>query len=166
MSCLLSEAGLETIEIEPCWHGEYLGIEARLAGEALRLPAPRGPEENGFRRMVLELAAAIDREREIWTTRVEELRASGRRAAIWGAGARAIGLLGLVPELAASVPFVVDVNPARQGLYLPRTAIEVRPPEHLQSERVDVLIVSNPPYAAEITEQAQALGVDAELVVL
>ena len=39
-------------------------------------------------------------------------------------------------------------------------------PEHLLADPPDLLVVSNPTYADEITAQARELGVGAELVVL
>jgi SAM-dependent methyltransferase len=162
---LLGRCGLAVTSATPCWHGEYLGVEAAVLA-ANRVVEPVAPSDNGLAEMAHSLARRLEAERSRWRERAEALAGGARTASIWGAGARAIGLLALVPELAAAIPYVVDVNPARQGLHLPRTGLAVEPPERLLEDDVELVIVSNPTYADEITQQARDLGVRAELLVL
>jgi hypothetical protein len=62
-----------------------------------------------------------------------------------------------------ALEYVIDVNPGRQGRFLPRTAREIVAPERLVAQAVDVLLVSNPTYAAEIETSARELGFRGEV---
>jgi hypothetical protein len=61
---------------------------------------------------------------------------------------------------------VVDINPERQGQYLPATGQVVVSPQHLAEYRPDTLIITNPTYTNEIERQVQQLGVACEFLVL
>ncbi len=155
---LFDASGLEITDVSRCWHDEYLGIEARpLAGQSTYQPV--SPNENGLASTLATFGRELDSARAAWTDRAEALVVDGRRAAIWGAGARAIGFLSLVPAVVEAVAVAVDINPLRQGLYLPRTAVPVVPPENLLEDPVDLILISNPTYANEIAEQARSLGI-------
>jgi SAM-dependent methyltransferase len=163
LAYLLAVEGFEVLEVAPCWQGEYLGIEARRPRSGPLRPVAAA--ESGVATAVERFAASFDEVRGGWQARLDELRERGRRAAVWGAGARGVAFASLL-DTADVVPYLVDVNPKRQGLYLPRSAHRVEAPEHLLADPPDLLIVSNPTYADEISAQARELGVGAELVVL
>jgi SAM-dependent methyltransferase len=162
---LFARAGLEVIAVERLWHDEYLGIEARPRtsdGNAPLVP----PDENGLAATVTAFATELSAARDAWSERMRALADDGRRVALWGAGARAIGFLSLVPAAAAVCAYAVDINPKRQGLFLPRTAIRVEAPDHVRTNPVDLVLITNPTYAEEIAEQARALGVRCPIDVL
>ena len=64
------------------------------------------------------------------------------------------------------VPFLVDINPKRQGLHMPRTAQRVAAPEALAAEPPDEVLITNPAFEAEIRSQAAGLGWKGPLLVL
>lgn len=162
---LFDAAGLEVTDVSRCWHDEYLGIEARLrVGPPTYRPVP--PSENGLASTLAAFARELGSACAMWADRAAALVADGRRAAIWGAGARAIGFLSLVPSAVEAVALAVDINPLRHGLYLPRTAIPVVSPEALREEPIDLVLISNPTYATEIAEQARSLGLGCPIDVL
>jgi SAM-dependent methyltransferase len=164
LAYLFATAGFDVLDVAPCWHGEYLGLEARRA-RAGATPHPVAATESGVAQALDRFAASFERVRGDWQARLDALADSGRRAVVWGAGARGIAFLSLLDPRAV-VPYVVDVNPKRQGLYLPQTAHRVEPPEQLLTDPPDLVVISNPTYADEITTQASTLGVTAELVTL
>lgn len=164
LAFLFASRGFEVIDVAPCWHDEYLGLEARRP-VAPPPPAPVPADASGVADGLERFADRFERVRSDWAARLEALRADGRRAVVWGAGARGISFVSLL-DTDGVVPYVVDVNPKRQGLYLPRTAHRVEPPEHLLADPPDLVVVSNPTYADEIRAQARSLGVRADLAVL
>jgi SAM-dependent methyltransferase len=155
---LFDAAGLEVTDVSRCWHDEYLGIEAKpSAGSSPSRPV--APTENGLSAALAAFGQNLESARAAWTDRANGLVSEGRRVAIWGAGARAIGFLALVPAAVSAVAVAVDINPMRQGLYLPRTAIPVVPPTRLLEDPVDLVLISNSTYADEIVKQARSMGV-------
>jgi hypothetical protein len=79
---------------------------------------------------------------------------------------RAISFLVNVPPASAGVDAVVDVNPQRQGRYLPKTGQKVIAPQELPAIRPDVVLATNPNYAREISAQLDALGIRCQFEVL
>jgi SAM-dependent methyltransferase len=161
---LAARAGLEPMEIEPCWRGEYLGMEAR--GDAGAAHAGAAAADDEPFRMLAGFAARAEARCDEWRGRLAELARSGRRAVVWGAGARAITFLSVLDVPRGVVPYTIGVNPRRQGLYLPRSGHEVRPPRALAESPPDVLVVSNPAFELEIRQQAAELVFTGEVLVL
>lgn len=82
-----------------------------------------------------------------------EARRAGLTVAGYGAAAKGTTLLnfaGVRPDL---LPYVVDANPAKQGMYLPGSRIPVVAEERLRMERPDRVVVLPWNLAAEIGAQ-------------
>ena len=68
---------------------------------------------------------------------------------LWGGGSKGVSFLttlGLTEEIAAAV----DVNPYKQGKFMPGTAHPVIAPKALIDQPADLVIVMNPIYVPEI----------------
>ena len=103
-------------------------------------------------------------ERRAWRERIGGLADAGGRPVLWGAGSRAVQFLTFADpdrRLAA----VVDVNPRKWGRYLPVTAHRVDRPESLAEVRPTAVIITNPAYHSEISDQLTNMGVPAEILV-
>jgi hypothetical protein len=84
----------------------------------------------------------------------------------WGAGAKAVSVLNHLRLDTADVRGVIDVNPAKQGRFLPLTAHRVAAPVEISAllanlPGVPTIVVMNPRYADEIALSLRSLGVDA-----
>ena len=80
----------------------------------------------------------------------------GRRVAAYGAAAKGNTLLnfaGITPQL---LPYVCDAAASKQGLFLPGTRIPILPPERLQSDPPDTVLILAWNLAAEIKSQLSA----------
>jgi hypothetical protein len=97
-----------------------------------------------------------------WQRKFDDLNEANQRLTIWGAGARCISLLNLC-DPGPALDHVIDVNPGRQGRYLPRTAQQIVAPEAIVDLNPHVLLISNPTYAAEIEANARQLGFGGEV---
>jgi hypothetical protein len=62
------------------------------------------------------------------------------------------------------VQHVVDINPFRQGMYMPGTGQRIVAPESLREHRPDVVIVMNPIYEAEIRQDLDRMGLAPDLL--
>ncbi|GAB3823372.1 class I SAM-dependent methyltransferase [Hymenobacter jeollabukensis] len=164
LSYLFRSAGFEVLDVQPCWHGEYLGLTARptTVPDPATLAPTDDPETPAAVRAFGRSARAV---MEQWQDRVDELRSSGKRVLAWGAGSRAITFLNTF-DLADTVLAVVDIYPRRQGQFMPLTAHPVIAPEAIMDYRPDVIFITNPTYADEIRTQARQLGFEGEFLVL
>jgi hypothetical protein len=161
---LLAETGFSPATAQPCFLGEYLGIEGRpRRGEA----DPRGLDDRiaSLAEAVTTFGSLYRRTCERWAAWLQELRRAGRSAVPWGAGARAVAFLSALRP-ADEIPYLVDINPRRQGLFLPRTGHAVRAPESLGAAPPDALLITNPAFEAEIRGQASRLGFRGDVFVL
>ena len=162
---LLSGSGFRVIGVRPCWGGEYLGVEAVPAAAESRGGRRQTRPAGRFERSLAAFAGTYERKVRSIQKKLDSLSRGGIRTAIWGAGARALTLLS-VCDLHASALRIVDINPRRQGMHLPRSGYRVWAPESLREFRPDLVIISNPRFAREIMGQARALGIAGRFLVL
>jgi hypothetical protein len=101
----------------------------------------------------------------VWKRRIEEIMQSGRKVVAWGAGARAVSFLNAL-KIREEVPLVADINPKRQGKYMPGTGQRVVSPEFLVGYQPEVIIVTNPTFEVEIKLQAKDLGLSCDFLTL
>ena len=165
---LFEASGFETLACAPCYDDDqHLRIDARpgalsrerppcsngrVGGDVARLP-------EGSRGGGRGLAGAPG-----------PVEGESRRVAIWGAGGRGITFLNTVcdepAESLAQIEFAIDINPARQGKFLPSTGQEVLAPSELLRRPVDVVIVTNATYETEVRAELEAMGVSCDVLVL
>jgi hypothetical protein len=103
------------------------------------------------------------RKMKYWRERMAENMRRGRKTVIWGSGSKGVAFLttlGLGEEIACAV----DINPHRQGYFMPGTGHRIVGPGQLREVRPDEVIVMNPVYRAEIGEQLRGLGLEPELL--
>jgi SAM-dependent methyltransferase len=157
---LFELSGFSVLSAEPCFDdGQYIGIEATAVADREPVPLMSGDEPEGLGDAVAAFAANYEQKIRAWQGEFQAIRESGRKAIAWGAGSGAIhffSALGIKDE----IPYVVDVNPKRQGRFLPHTGQEVVAPEYIREFGTDLVIITNATYQAEIRQQVAALGVD------
>jgi hypothetical protein len=100
---------------------------------------------------------------EKWRDRVRSAKANGG-GALWGAGAKGVTFTLLVDPAGEFVDHVIDINPEKQGHFLPVCAVPVVSPEAASSLNATTIFVMNPIYLREIAETAAAVGISAEFV--
>ncbi len=149
---LLVEGGFSVLSSGVTFGGQFAFAEAVPGSDAPSVPAGPGPAD------LAHLGRRVRQER----ARMSELAEAGRRVALWGAGARGVTFLDLVDEPRA-VGAVVDLNPAKQGRYLPGSGHRIREPAELLEFRPDVVLLPNPVYREEVAGMLSGLGVVAEL---
>ena len=93
----------------------------------------------------------------------QEKGVQGERAVIWGSGSKCVSFLSSI-GVEEKVEYVVDINPYRQGRFLPGSGIEIIAPEFLKKYRPDAIIVMNPIYLEEISNTLKEMNVSAELL--
>jgi hypothetical protein len=173
---LFERCGFDVLDVSRCWNDEYIGIEAipssPRTAHGLRATGRSEEEAASSSDAVAEMTAACrafgeeyTRTLETWAGRLERLTAEQKRIALWGSGARGISFLNFF-RASDAVQTVFDINPKRQGKFLPVSAQRVLAPECLAAEQPDVIIISNPTYEAEIRAQADALGYRGEFITL
>jgi SAM-dependent methyltransferase len=119
---------------------QYLYVVADLA--TLRTPGPAEPIE--FPRDFLRTVEVHAR----------RLQRRAVRVAVWGGASKGVLFTLFMERAGATIDAIVDVNPAKQGKYIPATGLVVRSPEHAMSTFPDgtEILVMNSNYLNEIRQ--------------
>ena len=88
--------------------------------------------------------------------KLEKIEGRGQRVVVWGAGSKGVTFLNTLNNL--SIEYVVDINPRKQGMYLPGTGQMIVPPAFLRDYQPAVIIVMNPIYKSAIRQLTKKLG--------
>jgi SAM-dependent methyltransferase len=84
----------------------------------------------------------------------------GKKVILWGAGSKGIALLNQLPDQ-GGIQYVVDINPEKQGKFIPGSGQMVVPPEFLTTLRPDIVLIMNSMYQNEIQDCLNGLNVSA-----
>ena len=160
---LFRSCRFDLLELRRDYDDQYLLIAA-LPSKA---PTEESLElENDFeetKSKVLAFRDDYDAKIQEWKSRLVELSKAGNRIIAWGSGSKCVSFLttlGIGPE----IDYVVDINPFKQGKYLPGTGHEIVAPEFLREQPPGAIVVMNPIYCDEIRSSLEDLGVTAELL--
>ena len=86
---------------------------------------------------------------------LRKLKAEGCRIAAYGAAAKGTGLLNFCDIGRETLDYVVDLNQVKQGLFMPGSRLEIRPPEFLLEDRPDYVLILPWNFGPEILAQQQ-----------
>ncbi|OHV42722.1 sugar nucleotide processing enzyme [Pseudofrankia sp. BMG5.36] len=87
------------------------------------------------------------------------------RVLVWGAGAKGVNFLNVVGA-GAAVAGVVDLNPNKQGTFIPGTGHRVLAPEEIAGMDIDRVLLPNALYLDEVRAFLDKLDVRAEVIPL
>nr|UXE44910.1 hypothetical protein Hi04_10k_c3883_00019 [uncultured bacterium] len=94
--------------------------------------------------------------------RLERLRESGC-VAVWGAGAKGATYVHLLDPHGDLVDCVIDINPRKQGRFLPATGHPIVAPDKIGERNIRSIIVMNANYANEIRTDVRNLGFEVSI---
>jgi hypothetical protein len=153
LALALRRAGFRTPKVERVFGEQYLWVSAH-AGTV---------DDIAMDYRLDEVRSPTDCFIEKWRDRVRSASTNGR-VALWGAGAKGVTFALLVDPAGQLVDHVIDINPGKQGSFLPVCAAPVVSPECASSLNATTVFVMNPIYLREIVEIAAAAGISAEFV--
>ncbi len=161
LSYLFRRCGFEVLNIAEEYDDQYLTIEARASDED---PVY---EQRDLLKSDLEDAAyfraALPAWLEWWQGKAREMGEQGQRVVVWGSGSKAVAFLAAL-GVRDEVGYVVDINPRRQGTFLPGTGHAIVAPDFLRDYQPDAVFVMNPIYCDEIQRDLDQMNLDAELI--
>lgn len=162
---LFLRAGFAIDEVRLDYGGQYIIQYARPVPQDAAPPAPGARAIAEMRRLAADFPQRVRESQRAWRERITRAHAAGHRVVLWGGGSKAVSLvstLGLGAEIAA----VVDINPYKQGKFLPGSGHPVIAPEDLPAVDPGLVVVMNPLYLGEVSRCLAGLGIDAETVAL
>jgi hypothetical protein len=177
LATAFGRAGFTVHDVRRLFGGQYLWLEASLAaageigatGSAANALTPPGrprPAESPdptVARLAADYASRESRKTEAWRVRLDRLAADGK-VAIWGAGAKGATFVNLFDPQARLVDCVVDLNPQKQGRFIPGTGHPIVRYQDLASRGVRNAILMNPNYREENLALLKTAGIAANLL--
>ncbi|MBN1479380.1 methyltransferase domain-containing protein [candidate division KSB1 bacterium] len=159
-------AGFRVTELVEEYADQYLSAHAVFTNGKTKLK--QGSNNMHYQPLKTRLdkfQSRADRIRRQWRAFLSASVEIGLNVVLWGAGSKGVTFLNQVdPERAVSC--VVDVNPKKQGHYIPGTGQAIISPDDLVPEKPDIVIVANPVYMTEIKNKLQSLALNPELISL
>jgi len=148
LSTLFSRAGFEILDLQPRYGGQFLSIEARSKtgsdspGKHIHEPSQSLiPQTQGF-------ADQFQATRGKWQRLLGQYSQQGDKTVTWGAGSKGIIFLNHVAS--NTIQLCVDINPRKQGKFIPGSGQKVISPADLKLVQPDHIVVMNPLYEQEI----------------
>ncbi len=156
---LFRATGFEVIDLELDYDDQYIVIAARPVDvpttPTLALEDDRQVLDDATRRFPQQVARMIDG----WSFTLAHWAGEKQRVVLWGAGSKGVAFLTTLsnPE---DVAAAVDINPFKQGHFMPGSGHEVLSPQQLVAAPPDHVIVMNPIYCNEVRAELQRLGLN------
>jgi SAM-dependent methyltransferase len=155
---LFQQSGFQVVSIASGYDQQYLMIEALPAGEKTQTSL----DHHSAGRVEL-FSTRIKEHIRRWQQLLQAYHAENKTVALWGGGSKAVAFLSTL-EQSEAVRWVVDINPHKQGKYLPGTGHLVVAPRELAHVKPDIVLAMNPMYMEEIKNTLDLLQIDCELL--
>lgn len=165
---LFNASGFRPVSVAESFGGQYLCLEARPLSGSSELELTQSltsiGEVAGFAHGFAEI---YSRTVTYWRKSLQKMRQQGIRPVVWGAGSKGVSFLNVLGT-SGVIDYVVDINPHKQGCYIPGTGQQVVSPNALADIKPQVVIAMNPLYTDEIEKMIgeRNLGENENLVVI
>jgi hypothetical protein len=151
-------SGFAVERVEHMFGGQYLWLEARVADVDETLPASGETVQ-----MATAYAAEERKLREASLARLGDLGQNGKMA-LWGAGAKGATFANLVDPNCTLIDCLVDLNPNKQGRFIPGTGHPIVHPADLPARQVKNAVLMNPNYRLENLQLLDKAGIELNLI--
>jgi len=162
LSAVFARAGFEVVNAGTAFAGQFLFLEARLASSNSAVTRSDSGAARGHSNLKVLTDAFGARFRDsvlAWSNYIQAALQDKKRLAFWGAGAKGVTFLNVVPHAAQMRP-VIDCNPRKAGMYVPGTGQRILSPAHLQGYEPDIVATLNPVYRQEIASMLSELKIE------
>lgn len=165
LAFVFKHGGYDVIRLEESYGGQFLSIEARISSNAEDASGKQFQPgvASELSKSVQEFSANVSDRTKPWMDRLDLWSRDNTRAVIWGGGAKTVSFLNML-GVRETISHVVDINPNKQGLYIPGSGQEIVAPEFLEDYRPDVVILMNPIYKQEVEFKLNEMKVNAMVI--
>jgi hypothetical protein len=160
---LFRATGFDPLSLRKGYDDQYLLIEARVRVDDSTGSFPGEDDLDEIRSGVRSFVDATHAAIASWEDRLEEANAAGKKVVIWGASSKGVAFLTSLRN-GDTVEYAVDINPYKQGRFMPGAGQEIVGPDFLEDYRPDLVIPMNPIYLEEIRSDLMGRGLTPELL--
>jgi SAM-dependent methyltransferase len=160
LSLAFEVTGFEVERVKHIFGGQYLWLQARVAPSTAAGVSAKDSETAA---LALDYGADEHLLCQKWLSRLEVLKSRGN-VAVWGAGAKGATFVNLMDPDAALIECVVDINPHKQGKFIPGSGHPIIAPKELVRLGVRSAVLMNPNYRDENSRLLTEAGLEIELI--
>ncbi|MHC4983008.1 MAG: class I SAM-dependent methyltransferase [Planctomycetota bacterium] len=160
---LFRASGFDIEELYLDYDNQYIMLVARAADRASQ---PAFEIEDDLTDIISAVPAFCNKVQEkmlSWRRFLDSCNSRGKRCVIWGSGSKGVAFLTTL-KITNQIEYVVDVNPYRQGKYMPVTAQQIIAPERLADLKPPCVVAMNPIYLGEIRQELNGLALRPHLL--
>jgi hypothetical protein len=158
LALAFTKAGFVNARVQHVFGGQYLWARATTAGAASNERPPAHEPAELLNDAVQDFVGH-------WRGIATSAAVRGPLA-IWGAGAKGVRFAMMIDPEGTVIDHVIDVNPRKQGKFLPGTGLPVLSPRQSAARAPATIIVMNPNYLEESVAMASDVGLRAEMMPL
>jgi SAM-dependent methyltransferase len=162
---LLNSCGFQVTAVNQAYSDQYLLLEARPVPVIHHRDQGLTAESNLNLEDIQTFSHSIKKKINGWKRYIVQEYANGKKIAIWGSGSKCVAFLATL-KIMEEIPYVIDINPHRQGKFFPGGVNPIKPPEFIVAYQPDLVIVMNSHYLTEVKNKLASLGVLVETVTL
>ncbi len=146
--------------VQHVFGGQYLWLEATLADGDAERNLTKCQDMLGLARQFTKVEQRLA---VTWQRQIQELCGRGG-VVLWGGGAKGVTFSNLIDPERQWLSGVVDINPNKQGHFLPGSGHPILAPEALRGLPVASVVLLNPNYREEVATLLCQLGLKLPLV--
>jgi SAM-dependent methyltransferase len=151
-------AGFGAVSAVHTFGGQYLWVELSPAAFDEHAAPQRRAET------LVKGMRYAEREAETLLQLTERAVCQTRPRALWGAGAKGVTMANLLDPAAEIFSDIIDINPLKQGYYLPGTGHPIVGTDALSARGIQTAFLLNPNYRNECTDIIRRTGGSTALV--
>jgi hypothetical protein len=161
------QTGFQVLETRLAFDEQYLCIEAKPAMADSIAGAPRPPSAPNLWSKIQSFLARLQGRMEACKEKIDAFARAGG-CAIWGAAAKGTTLVNTIDPKNRRIRFLIDINPAKQGKYVPGTGHQIVSPSYLRQQRSRIagIVNMNPNYLEENRSILAQMSLDIPIVSL
>jgi len=148
LSIAFELAGFDTERIQHIFGGQYIWLEAKVL---FKKNSSIIKNSRSLPLLVKEFARSERIIQNNITKQIQDLSSDGE-VALWGAGAKGVTFANIIDPKCKLLSCIVDLNPKKQGKYLPGTGHPIISYEGLVDHSIKNIILMNPNYRNEISD--------------
>jgi Methyltransferase domain/C-methyltransferase C-terminal domain len=152
-------AGFEILSARRLYGGQYLVIEARARTLGAATPHVEHDLIAGYRAFANDVRAAID----CCAASVSALTDAEQPLVLWQGAAKTVGFMSALPN-GNRIEGAIDLNPLRDGRFLPGSGLPVHAPEKLPGLAPQFVVLMNPVYLDEVRQLVSGMQSDATVL--
>ncbi|MGD9791668.1 MAG: class I SAM-dependent methyltransferase [Phycisphaerales bacterium] len=160
---LFRKAGFDVTYLSVEYASQYIILDAVPSDTETKARLPLEDDMARLRAGVKTFGETASRVARYWSDSIRAAHARGEKTVVWGSGSKGVSFLTTL-GLRDEVSCVVDINTFRQGKFMAGSGHEIVGPEALTRVRPDHIVIMNPIYVPEISEQVRSMGLSPKIV--